>query len=81
MKNTQPFTLCSITVRSSCGTYVARLCGLAASCTMGSAEAAAAVLRKHDPQGEYEPSLVETGMSMTVYSVVRKGSQLGRRES
>lgn len=81
MKNTQPFYLCSITVRSTCGTYVARLCGKTASCTMGAEEAAAAVLRKHNPQGEYEPALVDSGASMAVFSVVRKGSQIGRREA
>jgi hypothetical protein len=81
MNNALPFNLCLITVRESCGTYLARLAGQTASCTMGRQEAAMAVLRKHDHECLYEVELRSDSPSITLYSIVLKGGKIGRRET
>jgi hypothetical protein len=72
---------CTITVRSSGNTYLARLNGKSASCTCGAEAAARNVLRKLDPARQYAPTIAAThngrAPRTSYWLVVRAGEEVG----
>lgn len=75
--------LATITVRYTCGTYIARLNGKVASSTSGSEVAARVLLGKLDPEGQYEVDLPgeNSAGGVSRYSIVTKGGRAARRDS